>query len=248
VGEGAGAAKTPVERQGDPADESVTNPDFMQTPTPLIPRLRTPDAAADRPPSVLAPSELVALPRRSPLAAPLAAALEAADGLHVVRAPVREVPVRLTRTTSEAGAYRYSGREPVDVRVSRLCSHPGFTLLHELAHLIDHQSLALVEGRDSGTHPALDEFRRAARETASFTARRRSWSSYYARPRECFARAYAQWVATRSGCEPLVDALRAAQAGRLPHVWPADSFVLLGGALERAFAEIGWVDAALLAA
>jgi hypothetical protein len=222
----------------------------MQLTIPFTTELPVLDLATHRAgePGLLAPSELVVLPRRSPLAPPLSAALEAADGLHVVRAVARDVPVRVTRTTSEAGAYRYSGRDPVDVRISRLGSHPGVTFLHDLAHLIDHQALGLLEGQDSAAHPAFAEFRRAARETASFAVRRRSWASYYARPRECFARAYAQWVASRSGCDALVEALRAAQARRLPHVWPAESFEHVGAALERAFSRLGWTNAALLAA
>src|SRR4051812_47666738 len=51
--------------------------------------------------------EVVALPRRSPLAAELRGALAAASRLHGLRSDLSPVPVRATTTISEAGAYRF---------------------------------------------------------------------------------------------------------------------------------------------
>jgi len=64
--------------------------------------------------------DVVALPRRSPLAAELQRALTAASGLHGMLSDLAPVPVRTTATISEAGAYRFRKKDPIDVRVSRL--------------------------------------------------------------------------------------------------------------------------------
>src|SRR5438046_4021951 len=65
------------------------------------PRLRTLD-------------EVLLLPRRSPLTGELQRALTAASRLHAVRSDLEPVPVRPTATISEAGAYRFRKRDPID--------------------------------------------------------------------------------------------------------------------------------------
>src|SRR2546430_16554480 len=64
--------------------------------------------------------DVVALPRRSPLAAELQRALAAASRLHGGRSDLSPVPVVATTTISEAGAYRFRKRDPIDLRVSRI--------------------------------------------------------------------------------------------------------------------------------
>ena len=83
--------------------------------------------------------DLIALPRRSPIHPELERALAAASGLHGLLSDLAPVPVRPTSTITEAGAYRFRLRDPIDVRVSRLGDRVALGFLHELGHLLDHQ-------------------------------------------------------------------------------------------------------------
>jgi hypothetical protein len=66
-------------------------------------------------------------------------ALAAASRLHALRSDLEPVPVRPTATISEAGAYRYRKKDPIDLRVSRVGGRVAIGFLHELGHLVDHQ-------------------------------------------------------------------------------------------------------------
>src|SRR5690349_23097899 len=110
--------------------------------------------------------DLVALPRRSPLTGELRRALTAASGLHGMLSDLAPVPVRATATISEAGAYRFRKKDPIDVRVSRLGGRVALGFLHELGHLLDHQVFYDRKTRSwaSATHTAFESWRSAAAE------------------------------------------------------------------------------------
>ena len=108
--------------------------------------------------------EVIALPRRSPLASELERALAAASRLHCFRSDLMPVPVRPTATITEAGAYRFRMRDPIDLRVSRVGGRVSLGFLHELAHLLDHQVYYHRKTRTwaSGVHAAFGSWRTAA--------------------------------------------------------------------------------------
>ena len=108
--------------------------------------------------------DVVALPRRSPLAAELQRALAAASRLHGLRSDLSPVPVRATATITEAGAYRFRLRDPIDLRVSRIGGRSALGFLHELGHLLDHQIFYDRKTRSwaSAVHPAFAPWRESA--------------------------------------------------------------------------------------
>ena len=173
-------------------------------------------------------SELVRLPRRSPLYPELVRALRAADALHVLRSDLDPVPVRPTATTSQAGCYRLRQADPIDVRVSRRHGRVPLSFLHELGHLVDHQ-------HGWGLGPAL----RAALPSIPSRAPAgigRSRRRYFDSPREVWARAYAQTALTRTDDPWLQEHLAALLARDDEFVWQPDDFAPVAAALEGVLA------------
>src|SRR5215210_3656888 len=189
-----------------------------------------------------APSELLLLPRRSPLHATLVRSSAAADRFHLLHSDLERVPVRATATTTQSGCYRLRHGDPIDLRVSRLHGRVPLSFLHELGHLIDHQ-VGREIGREwaSATHYAFARWR----ETAATLPSRapagagRGRRRYFDSTKELWARSYAQTVLARSGDAALERHLRRLQAEDEPFVWPALQFAPLAVEVDRVFDELG---------
>ena len=152
------------------------------------------------------------------------------------------VPVRATATISEAGAYRFRMKDPIDVRVSRLGGRVALGFLHELGHLLDHQVFYDRKTRTwaSAVHVAFTSWR----TTAARLERRplpggRYRQRYFNATHEVWARCYAQTVLLRSGDEALERQLATLQADDDPHVWAAEQFEPVAIEVERAFERLG---------
>jgi hypothetical protein len=199
------------------------------------------------PPSVLrsgAPrlrrlTELVALPRRSPLHPQLARTLAAADALHGVCTDLHPVPVRPTATTRQSGCYRMRDGDPIDLRVSRRHDRVPLSFLHELGHLLDHQLVPQPRRFASPSHSAFRRWRTAVRELDSRAPARasRTHRRYFDSYRELWARSYAQTVLVTAADENLRDQLRSVQRAGDAFVWPEREFDPVAaeviGVLER---------------
>lgn len=193
------------------------------------PRLRTLD-------------ELIGLPRRSPLASELERALAAASQLHGLRSDLSPVPVRPTSTITEAGAYRFRMRDPIDLRVSRVGGRVALGFLHELGHLLDHQIFYERKTRRwaSHVHLAFTSWRTAItslerRPLPGGRGRQR----YFQAVHEIWARSYAQTVLLRSDDPGLQAQLVRLQTDDDPHVWPAEQFAPVAMEVERVFERLG---------
>jgi hypothetical protein len=191
---------------------------------------------------------MIALPRRSPLAGELQRALTAASSLHGMRSDLEPVPVRATATITEAGAYRFRHKDPIDVRVSRHGGRVALGFLHELGHLLDHQVFYDRKTRTwaSAMHMAFESWR-----TASALLERRPLPGgryrqrYFQAMHEVWARCYAQTVLLRSGDAVLEQQLTKLQDDDDPHVWPAVQFELVAVEVERVFERLGLTQLAL---
>jgi Fe-S cluster biosynthesis and repair protein YggX len=185
---------------------------------------------------------MVALPSRSPLAGELQRALAAASSLHGMRSDLEPVPVRATATVTEAGAYRFRKKDPIDVRVSRLGGRVALGFLHELGHLLDHQVFYDRKTRTwaSATHIAFESWRTAA---AALDRRPlpggRGRQRYFQAKHEAWARCYAQTVMLRSGDPLLERQLAKLQADDDPHVWPSPQLEAAAAEVERVFERLG---------
>ena len=169
-------------------------------------------------------------------------ALAAASRLHGLRSDLEPVPVRPTSTISEAGAYRYRKKDPIDLRVSRVGGRAAIGFLHELAHLVDHQVHYDRKSRvwASAVHPAFAPWRAAAalldgRAFDGGATRQR----YFQSAHEVWARSYAQTVLLRSDDPALERQLQKLQEADDPHVWPAAQFESVAVEVERVFEQLG---------
>jgi len=192
--------------------------------------------------------DLVALPRRSPLAAELEQALAAASRLHGLRSDLAPVPVRPTATITEAGAYRFRKRDPIDLRVSRVGGRAALGFLHELGHLLDHQIYYDRKTRSwaSAVHVAFTAWRTAAatlekRPLPGGRGRQRYFQSVH----EVWARSYAQTVLLRSADPVLQGQLEKLQAEDDVHVWSAQQFEPVATEVERVFERLGLTQLSL---
>lgn len=186
--------------------------------------------------------DIVALPRRSPLCDELERALAAASRLHTLKTDLQRVPIRVTATTSEAGAYRYRRANPIDLRVSRQSGQLATAFLHELAHLVDHQLHYDRHSRAwaSAAHPAFTSWRAAVarlqgRPFPGGSHRKR----YFGSAQEVWARCYAQTVLLRSDDPFLRDELASLQGQDEPQVWPAEAFEPVAVQVELVFQRLG---------
>ena len=186
--------------------------------------------------------DVVALPRRSPLAGELARALAAASRLHGLRSDLEPVPVRPTATITEAGAYRFRKRDPIDLRVSRVGGRIALGFLHELGHLFDHQVQYDRRSRKwaSTIHLAFATWREAAAELSPRAiSGGRGRQTYFRATHEVWARCYAQTVLSRSGDPGLEAQLAKLQAADDAHVWAASEFAPVALEVERVFERLG---------
>jgi hypothetical protein len=208
-----------------------------------VPRRRYPDCVSRvGRPRIRSLEDLLVLPHRSPLCPELERALAAASRLHSLKSDLLPVPVRVTATTSEAGAYRYRRADPIDLRVSKRSGHVATGFLHELAHLVDHQVHYDRKNRvwASAVHPAFAGWRDAAaqldrRPFPGGNHRRR----YFESAQEVWARCYTQTVLMRSGDPLLEQQLERLQRADEPHVWTTQQFELVALQVELVFERLG---------
>jgi hypothetical protein len=159
-----------------------------------------------------------------------------------LRSDLEPVPVRPTATISEAGAYRFRKKDPIDLRVSRVGGRVALGFLHELGHLLDHQVQYDRASRKwaSAMHPAFAGWRAAA---TTLPVRRlpggRGRQRYFQSTHEVWARCYAQTVLLRSEDPALESQLAKLQADDDLHVWPAEEFAAAAIEVERVFERLG---------
>src|SRR5207237_5337266 len=141
--------------------------------------------------------DCLTLPSRSPLCAELERALAAASRMHMMKSDLVRVPVRVTSTISEAGAYRYRRTNPIDLRVSSRSGHAATGFLHELGHFVDHQVHYDRRSRvwASAVHPKFTAWRAAAAQLDRRPFPGGSYRQrYFESAHELWARSYAQTV------------------------------------------------------
>jgi hypothetical protein len=176
-----------------------------------------------------------------------------------------QIPVELERSRNRHGAFWYRGNTATKITF-KTKGHPELTLAHEIGHFLDRQGAG--QGKFASLKDALfDEFRQAAKNSqaikdieeylatgkAPAVARdpsllnlspERRYARYLLTTEEIWARAYAQYIAVRSGDATLMkqlNDLRNEKAQKYyPSQWTDDDFRPIGEAIDRLMIKLGW--------
>jgi hypothetical protein len=208
---------------------------------------------------------LTHLPQRGVMAEPVREALAAIDSVHG-DGTLDKLPVQVNSSEMTLGAYVHNGRTGagIELRISRSGDRPLSTLAHEVGHWLDQQMLHVGMPRtpDSAlsTSEAAQAVRaaiansRAARQMSALRQHKgwydfdgdrifldRRYIDYLAHDAEFWARAYAQYIATRSGSARMLAEIAALREGLYPLAWAADDFEPIAAAIDALLAEKGWL-------
>lgn len=173
------------------------------------------------------------------------------------------IPVVVTKTSTVNGEFKFAPGVPIDIAIRPNGPTPGLTLLHEIGHYLE------VFGIHDGTWDA-DRFRQSAvmkewiavvEKSEAFRKlttidngyrilkkqKERRHTQYLLKTEEIWARAYAQYVATKSGDAVLLNQLaesrkRLSYSTYLHRQWEDDDFKPILEAMDRLFARLKWTN------
>jgi hypothetical protein len=178
---------------------------------------------------------------------PIRRALAAIDAAHD-DGDLPPLPIELARGLDfeDDGEYWSDGHRALKIRVSARSKVKEFTIACEVGHFLDHQAIAPGRGFASlNTQGPLGlVLEKILRSKAHAEWNRVIASaealSYYNDPTEMWSRAYAQWIAWRSGSAALkaqADRMIAEEFG----YWDWPDFEPIAREIEMAFQKRGWL-------
>lgn len=182
-----------------------------------------------------------------------------------------DLPVmHLEQSNRAQGMFTSYGGKPSHISLRPDTPGQSFTLAHEVGHWLDLDGM-FVKGEFSTEsrfeHPALqavfkamfdseagEQLFRKRRELARAISAGDAYEERFLRPqldyleyllddRELWARAYSQWVATRSGDGEMLYGLNLARNGvppDVPYQWTDEDFRPIGEAIDQLMVQLGW--------
>jgi SPP1 gp7 family putative phage head morphogenesis protein len=191
-------------------------------------------------------------------------ALAAIDSAHAFPKMPR-ISVRKYQKASEDAAYRYftnGSQKPVEITIRPGNTHAALSMLHEVGHYLDHHghgkagTFLTVSGgakevldviKKSAAYAGLYDAEAAFLATATGNQAKKLKASFeYLRgPKELWARAYAQWVAERSGDARILEQLEKTRArvdGKtyVPYQWDDGDWKTIREAIDAYMKARGW--------
>lgn len=167
--------------------------------------------------------------------------LEAIDSVHD-DGVLNSIPITTSVTDRYLGAFGYvaSGRSRDNIDINTNGDRKMMTVAHEIGHFIDLRGLP-----DDDFHSKnMKEFLSCARKTDTIKNIKNNCMPAYARyanqAQEIFARAYAQFIATRSGNKTMLKELKVEQLRKIPVQWTDDEFKEIDTILENLIKKQQW--------
>jgi len=130
---------------------------------------------------------------------------------------------------------------------------PALSLAHETGHFLDLEAIGKKgEFSSASGEPVMKDVMAAARKTDALkaldqrlantmTARGRQYLGYLLSDVEVWARAYAQFIAERSGNKTLLAELKSAFEAEAHRQWSEQDFKPVADAIEKMFKQMGWI-------
>jgi hypothetical protein len=212
-------------------------------------------AAAPKLPRV---SDALTLPKSGFAKTSASKALAQIDAVHTVE-NLPTIPLKGSSSVKFQGRYTYKAfsGDPIDIAISSASVNPELTVAHEVGHFLDHHAFGTAGTYSSINDPLFDAWRKAIDNSQAtrdlsdlLNAATDGWTakrvSYYLARWEQWARAYAQWVATKSGNAAMLDQVGAivASTGSKAYAasqWSAADFEPIANAIDDIFRAKGWL-------
>ena len=170
-----------------------------------------------------------------------------------------QIPVVGHASKGANGTYWHSvpGKIGVPDRIGMSGKAPNklMTMTHELGHFIDHQAIDVAGVFASQDSPLLEAWRNAVAKTTPIKAleallqtaknpKRITMLKYFLRGREIWARAYAQYIAIRTGDAEILAELAAIRG--VPNygeyvTWTDEEFAPIAKEIDQVFKGKGWI-------
>lgn len=182
------------------------------------------------------------------------AALEALHAIERVHGAenLPTIPVHEVDNVGFLGQFmldRQDRTKPLRINLSKkgATKWPALTMVHEVGHFLDHSGLsnspARLKDRESVVEQTTEmrDVMAAIRDTPTF---RLLSTPYYWNQRELWARAYAQYIAWRSGSSTLKaqldKVLTHERDSTRVRQWPYNEFAPIAGAIDKLLMAKGW--------
>lgn len=168
--------------------------------------------------------------------------------------PLKQIPIG-HNAGDALGAFSYRGGQAV--RIDYLHSaprdwglHPELTLVHEIGHWLDKSGRPsrnwITDDLDGELKPWWEAVQastawKSLESMPSETWRQRAKRDYYLKPKEAWARAYAQYIAEESGDETMTAQVSDIRSETLPdRQWQAADFAPIRAAMNDLLTSWGW--------
>ena len=181
--------------------------------------------------------------------APVQNVLQQIDKVHD-DGKLNPIPINHSVKRGTEGTY-YGGGTSIGLR-RRDATHPEMTIAHEVGHWIDDKGLPGI-GFSSPSHPELADWRQAVQNSQAFQ-NLKSKSDYASLPKyrsyilewvELWARAYAQFITTKSGDKVMRSQLQSVLDGSakfwVDSQWTDEDFQPILFEIEKLFKKMHWL-------
>ncbi len=172
------------------------------------------------------------------------AVTNAIDGVHT-DGPLPTIPVESLQSPRYAGLYHYGTSKKISIKPSG--SWPELTAAHEIGHFLDHMGIGTPgEFESKKKDGILKDVIAAAKKSEAFKNiglyAPKSKHSYYRSPEEIWARAYAQYIAKKSGNAAMQSGLDLNRSWINYTQWSDDDFLPIEQAIDEVFSKLGWLN------
>ena len=190
------------------------------------------------------PSDTVTVPKNKLLQSTVAETMAAIDKVHTVTG-LSPLPVQMPNATElqkgETGKLKIQkgSGEVKYIMVDPAGSTPQYTMAHEYGHYIQH--VTLTKHDTSQIYNAISKTATYKAIVNKATGADNDYFTYLSQGSEAFARAYAQYVAIKSGDPVLLAQLQKAQFSSLGLAWQTSEFLPIMEEFDKIFIAKGWM-------